>query len=82
MRCLCFLNLAITVIICKIGDCGLQPYQTVTILKRAKTVEFTTITPILYIYILLQAAVPRSFSVVALNYIFRLLLSIAMNSGK
>src|SRR5690606_28719488 len=34
--------------ICKVGDCGLQTYQTETILKRATTVEFTTITPILY----------------------------------
>jgi hypothetical protein len=36
--------------ICKVGDCGLQNYQTVTILKRATTVEFTTISPILYIH--------------------------------
>jgi hypothetical protein len=36
--------------ICKVGDCGLQTYQTVTILKRATTLEFTTISPILYIH--------------------------------
>src|SRR5690554_2240618 len=36
--------------ICKVGDCGLQTYQTVTILKRATTYEFTTIQPILYIH--------------------------------
>ena len=38
-----------TVSICKVGDSGLQTYQTVTILKRATAVEFTTILPILYI---------------------------------
>ncbi|MBZ0200770.1 MAG: hypothetical protein K8H86_12945 [Ignavibacteriaceae bacterium] len=36
--------------ICKVGDCELQIYQTVTILKRATTLEFTTISPILYIH--------------------------------
>ena len=45
-----FLHLAVTVSICKVGDCGLQTYQTVTILKRATTLEITTITPILYIH--------------------------------
>jgi len=41
----------VTFSICKVGDCGLQTYQTVTILKRATTVEFTTISPILYIHL-------------------------------
>jgi hypothetical protein len=36
--------------ICKVGDCGLQPYQTATIFERATTVEFTTKPPILYIH--------------------------------
>ena len=44
-----FFALLLTLSICKVGDCGLQTYQTVTKLKRAETVEFTTITPILYI---------------------------------
>lgn len=39
-----------TVSICKVGDCGLQTYQIVTILKRATTLEITTISPILYIH--------------------------------
>jgi len=38
-----------TICICKVGDCGLQTYQIVTILKRATAVEFTAISPILYI---------------------------------
>ncbi len=45
-----FLSLAATVSICKVGDCGLRTYQTVTILKRLTTAVFTTITPILYIH--------------------------------
>jgi hypothetical protein len=44
------LHLLPTFSICKVGDCVLQTYQTVTTLKRAATVEFTTITPILYIH--------------------------------
>ena len=36
--------------ICKVGDFGLQTCQTVTMLKRATTVEFTAISPILYIH--------------------------------
>lgn len=32
-----------------VGDCGLQTYQTVTILKRATAFDFSTIPPILYI---------------------------------
>ncbi|MDD4209656.1 MAG: hypothetical protein PHI52_04885 [Bacteroidales bacterium] len=36
--------------ICKVGDCGRQTYQTNTILKWATTVEFTTVSPILYIH--------------------------------
>jgi hypothetical protein len=39
-----------TVSICKVGDCGLQTYQIVTILKRATALDFTTISPILYIH--------------------------------
>ena len=42
--------LRVTFSICKVGDCGLQTYQTVTILKRATTLEFTTNSPILYIH--------------------------------
>ncbi len=34
--------------ICKVGDCGLQTYQTEKMLNRASTVEITTILPILY----------------------------------
>ena len=45
-----FLGLLVTFSICKVGDCGLHTYQTVTILKRATTLEFTTISPILYIH--------------------------------
>ncbi len=44
------LHLAVTLSICKVGDCGLQTYQTVTILKRATTLEINTISPILYIH--------------------------------
>ncbi|WP_298938856.1 calcium-translocating P-type ATPase, PMCA-type [uncultured Dysgonomonas sp.] len=33
------LRLQLTASICKVGDCGLQIYQTVTILKRATTLE-------------------------------------------
>lgn len=45
-----FLRLHITLSICKVGDCGLQTYQAATILKRATTPKFTTISPILYIH--------------------------------
>lgn len=45
-----FLHLAVTVRICKVGDCGLQTYQTVEKLKRATALDFTTIAPILYIH--------------------------------
>ena len=38
----------ITFSICKVGDCGLQTYQIVTILRRATTLEVTTVSPILY----------------------------------
>jgi hypothetical protein len=34
-----------------VGDCGLQIYQTEIKLKRATTVEFTTVTPICYIHL-------------------------------
>ena len=47
---LCLVKLGITLSICKVGDWGLQTYHTVTILKRATTLEFTTISPILYIH--------------------------------
>lgn len=40
----------VTVSICKVGDCGLQTYQTITKLKRDTTVKFTTILPIFYIH--------------------------------
>ena len=43
-------NWLVTVSICKVGDCGLQTYQTAEKLKRATTVEFATISPILYIH--------------------------------
>ena len=36
--------------ICKVGDYVLQTYQTQRILKRATTIKFTTISPILYIH--------------------------------
>jgi hypothetical protein len=36
--------------ICKVGDCGLHTYQPVTKLKRATALEFTTISPILYLH--------------------------------
>jgi hypothetical protein len=42
--------LPLTFSICKVGDCGLQTYQTEMKLKRATTVEFTAISPILYIH--------------------------------
>ncbi|HAB54527.1 MAG TPA: hypothetical protein DCE80_20500 [Ignavibacteriales bacterium] len=45
-----FFRLPLTFSICKVGDCGLQNYQTVENLKRATTVEFTTFSPILYIH--------------------------------
>jgi len=44
------LALPITFSICKVGDCGLQTYQTEKILKRATTLEFATNSPILYIH--------------------------------
>jgi len=40
----------IKVSICKSGDCGLQTYQTVKILKRATTLEINTISAILFIH--------------------------------
>ena len=43
------LKLHIAVSTCKVGDCVLQTYQTGMKLERATTVEFTTISPILYI---------------------------------
>ncbi len=43
-------RVATTLSICKVGDCGLQTYQTAKKLKRATTLEFTTVTPILYIH--------------------------------
>lgn len=45
-----FFQLLPLVSICKVGDCGLQNYQTVTLLERAIAVEITTITPNLYIH--------------------------------
>ena len=39
-----------TVNICKTDDCELQPNHTVIFLKRDTTLEFTNITPILYIH--------------------------------
>lgn len=39
-----------TLSIWKVGDCGLQTYQTVTKLKRATALEFAAISPILYIH--------------------------------
>ena len=45
-----FLIWQVTFSICKVGDCGLQTYQTEMKLKRATTVEFTAISPILYIH--------------------------------
>src|SRR5690554_3572245 len=45
-----FFACAPTFSICKVGDCGLQTYQTEMKLKRATTVEFTAISPILYIH--------------------------------
>jgi hypothetical protein len=42
----CYIKLSI----CKVGDCGLHTYQTVTVLMRATTIEFTSISPILYIH--------------------------------
>ncbi len=45
-RTLCPLTLSIW----QVGDCGLQTYQTEIKLERAKTVEFTTVTPICYIH--------------------------------
>jgi hypothetical protein len=56
---------ATTVSICKVGDCGLQTYQTVTILKRAKTAEFTTITPILYIHCCMLVFIVQSQTVLS-----------------
>jgi hypothetical protein len=44
----------LTLSICKVGDYGLQTYQPFTKLKRAATVEFTTILPI-FVYKLLCA---------------------------
>jgi len=41
----------LTVSICKVGDCGFQTYQTDAMLKRAKVLEFTTVSPILYIHL-------------------------------
>jgi hypothetical protein len=43
-------QLLTTLSICKVGDCGLQTYQTEMNLKRATTIEFTAISPILYIH--------------------------------
>lgn len=71
-----FIGLLLTESICKVGDCGLQTYQTVEKLKRATTVEFTTITPILYIhcyasflffYYLLFVNLIRSFKLQKVN---------------
>ena len=40
----------LTLSICKVGECGLQTYQTATQFERATNLEFTTYTPILYIH--------------------------------
>ena len=61
-------HLPLTVSICKVGDCGLQTCQTDKMFKRATTVEFTTISPILYIHCY-QLAVLFS-----LNLLFLILL--------
>jgi hypothetical protein len=61
------LQCPITLSICKVGDCGLQTYQTVTILKRATAVEFTTITPILYIHCCMLVFILQSQSVSSFN---------------
>ena len=45
-----FVKLTLTLSICKVGDYGLQNYQITQKLKRATPLEFTTITPILYIH--------------------------------
>jgi hypothetical protein len=45
-----FAKLPPTLSICKVGDCGLQTYQTATKFKRATALEFTTTSPILYIH--------------------------------
>ena len=44
------LKLTLTVSICKVVDSEIQTYQTVNILKWVTIVEFTTISPILYIH--------------------------------
>lgn len=50
LLCRVVIRLQLTVSIWQVGDCGLQTYQTEVSLKRATTVEFTTITPICYIH--------------------------------
>ena len=41
--------MTVTVSIFKVGDCGLQTYQTVTIFERAAAIQFTIISPIMYV---------------------------------
>jgi hypothetical protein len=45
-----FCKCVVTVSICKVGDCGLRTYQTITTLMRVTALYFTNITPILYIH--------------------------------
>ena len=51
-----FFGMRTTLSICKVGDCGLQTYQTEMKLKRAATVEFTTTSTILYIHLCYRLA--------------------------
>ena len=45
-----FLHLHTTLSIGKVGDCGLQTYQIVTLFEHDTALDLTTITPILYIH--------------------------------
>lgn len=45
----CLFNLMLTASIFEGGDCRLQTYQTVAMMKQAAVIEFTTISPTLYI---------------------------------
>jgi hypothetical protein len=51
----CRRHFALTLSIWQVGDCRLQNFQTVMKLKRATTLEFTTISPICYIHCYLLA---------------------------
>ena len=69
-----------TVSRCKVGVCGLQTYHTDTNFKWDTTVEFTTITPILYIHFYQLAFVLLKFKYLSSNSLIQFSVDFSFKS--